>query len=206
MNDPLDSIKPDLSFSDDPSPKPDPSKDTGEKRERKKRSDAGVKRGPRGSRSKGASDNELEKALEEALVLPSIPMAIAYPTVEGKMFMINHFTSNAPWGAKQLVEASKYSPALRAQLEKMREKTAAAFLISFAAVYLGAPMMYIAGRHQMAEGVSAMAQLDESALQRMMESVASNMMMQGLGNDGEKDSAPTGGSSAESSAESQTDS
>lgn len=196
MSDPLDNFKPNVSL-DDPDPAPPPG---GGERTRKPRSDKGVKRGPRGSSRKFSSkisDADLVKSVEELLVLPSVPAAIAYPSLEGKMYMINHFTATAPWGAKKLVEASKHSPALRAQLEKLNEKAMLGFLITFAAVYLGGPALYFIGKHDAAQFVTGISQIDESALKMMMENVVSQMVMDAMQN-GAQNTAGTSSETDES--------
>lgn len=169
----LDSIKtPSFSFgnpSADPEPKPE--------KQRKQRSDKGVPRGPRGSKkTQRISDKDLKLALEEALVFPAIPSALMFPSPEGKMYLLNHFTLTAPWGAERLVEASKYSPALRSMLENMREKTAVGVLVSFAIVYLGGPVAFVLGRRGIAEALTSASTLDESAMQRLAEQMQNNMM------------------------------
>lgn len=170
-SDPLDSINMDIGNLNDPPPKPEPGT-------RKPRSDKGKPRGPRGSRRKtgGASDSELLQALEEMLVFPAIPSMLFYPTMEGKLYLTQHFTSAAPWGAKRLVEASKLSPPLRALLERAREQTAMSILITFAAVYIGGPVLFIMGAGDRANAVTMMATMDESVITNMAEAAMGNMM------------------------------
>lgn len=159
---------------------------------------------PKGSRNKpkGLTDSELKKALEQALVFPSIPSMIFYPTPAGKMYLSTHFTLTAPWGADQLVMAAKLSPPLRAQLEKIARGGVAGILLSFAAVYLGGPALFILGQQAAAEGLTASTQMDEEQTGAAMQAMFGGMMAGSPG-----DSAPAdGGNMAEQNgSESQTD-
>lgn len=150
---------------DDPPPAPPP----GEK-----------KRGgrPKGSKNKakGLSDVELRKALEQALVFPAVPAMIFYPTVEGKQYLPAHFTLTAPWGAEQLVMASKLSPPLRAQLERLARGGVAGIMLNFLAVWLGGPLLFLIGQKAMAEGVTMSSQVDEAGAAQAMQQMFSNMM------------------------------
>lgn len=172
-DDPLNNLKPGLEF-DDPPPKPEGATPTG----RKPRSDKGRPRGPRGSRKKeeGATDAELVKALEEMLVFPALPSMFFYPTMEGKLYLTQHFTTTAPWGAKRLVEASKLSPPLRRILEKAREQTAMSILITFGVVYLGGPVLFALGAGDRAQALTMMASMDESVITNMAEASMGAMM------------------------------
>src|ERR1039458_3979231 len=134
-------------------------------------------RKPRGpNKPKGLSDTELKKALEQALVFPAVPSMIFYPTPEGKMYLSTHFTLTAPWGADQLVMAAKLSPPLRAQLEKIARGGVAGILLSFAAVYLGGPILFILGQQAAAEGLTASTQMDEDVTAQAMQSMFGGMM------------------------------
>lgn len=168
----LDNIKlPSFNFGDpesDPEPKPE--------KQRKTRSDKGKPRGPRGSKKQVVSDKDLKLAIEEILVFPAIPSALLYPTLEGKMYLLNHFIVTSPWGADRLVEASKYSPALRSMLENIRGKTAAGVLISFAIVFLGGPITFILGKQNVANMLTSIATIDESAMQKLAEQMQTDMM------------------------------
>lgn len=166
MGDPLDDLKPDISSLGDPTD-PEP------KRERKQRSDKGKPRGPRGARKPTAKmgDVDLQKGLEQMLAAPALA-GLFYPEPEGKAFLMNHFASNAEWGAKQLVEASKLNPALRSLLEKMNEKTAIGILVTFAVVYFGAPVIFIMGMRQMAGVVSSIPEMEKSAAVMMAQYMA----------------------------------
>lgn len=141
------------------------------------------KRGrPKGSKNKASAkaddkkltDAQLKKAVEEALVFPAIPSMMFYPTAQGKQYLATHFTMAGPWGAERLVTASKTSPALRAQLEKIAQGSVAAMILSFIGVYLGAPVLFVLGQGQMAEGLTMSTQVDEAALSQMMGSMLAN--------------------------------
>lgn len=148
---------------DDPPPAPPP----GGKKARKPR-------GP--NKPKGLSDTELHKALEQALVFPSIPSMVFYPTVEGKQYLSAHFTLTAPWGAEQLVMAAKLSPPLRAQLERIARGGVAGIMLNFAAVWLGGPILFLLGQKAMAEGITMSTQVDEAGAQEAMQAMFSGMM------------------------------
>lgn len=142
------------------------------------------KRGrPKGSKNRASTkvddkkltDAQLKKAVEEALVFPAIPSMMFYPTVAGKQYLSAHFTMAGPWGAERLVTASKSSPALRAQLEKIAQGSVGAMILSFIGVYIGAPVLFIMGQGQMAEGLTMSTQVDEAAMTQMMGSMLGNM-------------------------------
>ena len=153
-----------------------------EVKQRKTRSDKGKPRGPRGSRAKAytpaSSDSELREALEEILVMPSVPAMFAPLPVHTKIYLLNHYTMTAPWGANKLVQASKMSPALRRILEGVREKSALGVLVTFGAVWAGGPALALIGRQGEAEAVTAMSSVDESALKLMAEQALERMMNQ----------------------------
>lgn len=161
----------DASTLADPPPSPPP----GEKKKRGR---------PKGSKNRGPTastkltDAQLKKAIEETLVFPAIPSMMFYPTQQGKQYLATHFTMAGPWGADRLVTASKSSPALRAQLEKIAQGSVGAVLLSFIAVYLGGPVLYILGQGQMAQAITMSTQVDEAAMSQMMGSVLDGMMAQ----------------------------
>jgi hypothetical protein len=171
---------------DDPPPAPPP----GGKKERKKR-------GP--NKPKGLTDTELHKALEQALVFPSIPSMIFYPTVEGKQYLSAHFTLTAPWGADQLVMASKLSPPLRAQLERIARGGVAGIMLNFAAVWLGGPILFLLGQKQMAEGITMSTQVDEAGAAEAMQAMFGGMMA------GPPESPPTASMNGQDAEQAQSD-
>lgn len=164
----------DVSTLADPAPSPPP----GEKKKRGR---------PKGSKNRGPTastkltDAQLKKALEEALVFPAIPSMMFYPTQQGKQYLATHFTMAGPWGADRLVVASKSSPALRAQLEKIAQGSVGAVILSFIGVYLGAPALFILGQGRMAEALTMSTQADEAAMTQMMQGMVGDMMSSDAG-------------------------
>lgn len=175
-DDPLDALT--IPQLDDPPPAPAPGTKRRPGRPRgsknKPKGDAAPRTVTRARVPKVLTDAELRAALEEALIFPAIPAMIAYPTVEGKMYLANHFTITGPWTADQLMRLSKMSPGLRRILEGVAKGSSAGMALKIAAVYLGGPAMFILGQKGIAETLTMSTQSDESQMAKLMESMLSS--------------------------------
>jgi hypothetical protein len=153
----------------DPPPAPNPAK-------KRRGRPPGSKNRPKTSPAAAAAmtDKALRDALAMILVFPSVPVAVAPLPPDAKGYMVAHFSQTAPWGADQLVTASKSNPALRALLERMARGSTAGVLATFLAVYVGGPVAFIMGQRILAESLTLSASDDsEAALAAMLGSMVS---------------------------------
>lgn len=93
-------------------------------------------RGPR--RSKGPTDEQLAGLLSKAAVAPAIPMAL-YVHCD---FCANHFATNGPKAAAELVEMSHEFPELREILEGLYGSWRRYAWAGVIAGYLGVPVLH----------------------------------------------------------------
>lgn len=85
-----------------------------------------------------ATDEQLTEFFAKAAVLPAVPMALYV----GCNFCANHFTTQGPEAAKQLVELSKEHPQLRQVMEAIWREWQKAAWAALLAGYFGVPIAH----------------------------------------------------------------
>lgn len=138
--------------------------DTRQKQAQAMRESHAARRTGKPSASMKARSAVLRRELEQLLAMPAIPAAMLTPDREGKAYMSWHFGNVGPHTARELVDASESSPALREALEKLMVGNATVTIVIAIGIYLGGPVMYVLGMRAQAIGLSSAALADPTEL------------------------------------------